>query len=72
MLSINNTNNPVKNRDHWRGATLRAFDNQGYALVFEGAASDGVVGSKRTHMGGYVEQHLAQSTNGRPTEEDTI
>lgn len=49
---------------------MRAFDNQAYALVFEGAACDGVVGSKRTHMDGYVEQRLAQSTNGRPIEED--
>lgn len=45
-----------------------AVDNQAYAWVFEGAAC--VVGSKRTHMGGYVKQHLAQSTNGRPIEED--
>lgn len=71
MTSVNKTNNPVKNRDHWRGATLKAFESQSYALVFEGAASDGVVGSKRTHMGGYVE-HLAQSPNGRPIEEDAI
>lgn len=50
---------------------MRAFDNTGYALVLEAAANDGVVGSKRTHMGGYVEQRLAQSANGRPIEEDT-
>lgn len=49
---------------------LRAFHSHGYALVFEGAACDGVVGSKRTHMDGYVEQCLAQSTNGQPIEED--
>lgn len=34
------------------------------AMHFRGAACDGVVGSKRTHMGSYVEQRLAQSTNG--------
>lgn len=52
-------------KHHWGQATLRAFDSQGYALV-----CDGVVGSKQTHMGGYVEHRLAQSTNGRPIEED--
>lgn len=46
-----------------------AFDSQGYTH-YRGAACDGVEGSKQTHMGGYVEQHLAQSTNGRPIEED--
>lgn len=70
MTSVNNTNNPAEKKDQWGWATLRAFDSQGYALAFEGAACDGVVGSKRTHMGGYVEQCLAQSTNGRPIEED--
>lgn len=49
---------------------MRAFDSQGYALAFEGSACDSVVSSKRTHMGGYMEQRLAQSTNGRPIEED--
>ena len=29
-----------------------------------------LLGSKRTHMGGYVEQGLAQSPNGQPIEED--
>lgn len=52
-----------------KNKTWRAFDIQRYALVFVGAAHDVVAGSKRTHMGGYVEQRLAQSTNGRPIEE---
>lgn len=68
--SVKSTNNPAGKKAHWRRASLRAFDSQGYALVFEGAACDGVVGSKQTHMGGYVEQRLAQSPNGRPIEED--
>lgn len=29
-----------------------------------------MIGSKRTHMGGYVKQRLAQRTNGQPIEED--
>lgn len=63
------TNDPAKKK---KGETSddEAFDSQGYALVFEGAARDGVVGSKQTHMSGYVEQRLSQSTNGRPIEED--
>lgn len=51
-------------------AKKRVFDSKVYALVFEEAACDCVVGSKRTHMGGYVEQDPAQSPNGQPIEED--
>lgn len=62
--------NPVEKRHRWQWETLWAFDSRGYALVFEGADRDGVVGSKWTHMGGYVEQRLAQSTNGWLIEEE--
>lgn len=47
-----------------------AFDSQGSVLVFERAFCDGVVGSKRTHMGGYVEQAPIQCSNGQPTKKD--
>lgn len=48
----------TKDAQHWGPLIAKA-------MHYGGAACDGVVGSKRTHMGGYVEQRLAQSTNGR-------
>lgn len=42
-----------------------------FAFIFEAAFCDAAAGSKRTHMGSYVEQQLTQSTNGRSIEENT-
>lgn len=53
--SINKTNYPMGGRGKgvWRG-----FKSQ--SMHYTAVRSDGVVGSKWTHMGGYVDHHLAQ------------
>lgn len=72
MTSVKNTKNPVEKKKTLRlSNTEGVADRQSYALVFERAARDGEAGSKRTHMGDYVEQGPAQSTNWQPIEEDS-